>query len=205
MINKKVKTITKSLIILSLIILLFLPIFPFDFLKSAPYYGQLLFLDIPDFTFSSTKGKYLIHQHLKNKLTFLYFGYINCTPICSSKILYLEGIAKRVENLGLEDIQFVYITIDPTRDQHNINEYINSLNGNFTGLYSNLSQTQQFSRSFFAFYNKANFIKKEYDFDHNRSIYLIGPDLQTTIIYPFSYIEVNKVINDIKRLKEELL
>ena len=57
-------------------------------------------------------------SHLKGKWSFLFFGFTHCPDICPSTLVSLSKLRAQITKgiNGTENVQFVFISVDPKRD-----------------------------------------------------------------------------------------
>lgn len=201
------KPVLKFTIIAILLLLFFFPVISINIFDNGDFYGMELQKGMPDMTVQSLNGAFPIIENFKAKWSYLYFGYIHCTPICSSKMLYLSNLADKIEALNYNDVQFIYFNIDPKRDSPELlKEYLESNWNNFIGLYSNINKTRAFSRNFFMRLSKtksntAN-ADSDYEINHNSSVFLIDNNAKLRLIYPYSHLDIDKMLKDLLKLKD---
>jgi len=70
------------------------------------------------FALTDHKNRVFDLAGLKGKWSFLFFGFTHCPDICPTTLAILararDNIAK--SKVGAEDVQFVFISVDPNRD-----------------------------------------------------------------------------------------
>jgi protein SCO1/2 len=71
--------------------------------------------DIQPFTLADHTGKVFDNRSLLGHWSFVFFGYTHCPDVCPTTLSVLSSVARKVGNHA-DDVQFVFITIDPGRD-----------------------------------------------------------------------------------------
>ena len=76
-------------------------------------------------------------SRLKGKWSFLFFGYTHCPDVCPTTLAVLararDNIAKTTA--GAEDVQFVFISVDPNRDSASkLRQYVDYFDAAFLGV-----------------------------------------------------------------------
>lgn len=69
----------------------------------------------PDFTIRASDGGELQLSHYRGKVVLLSFGYTSCTAVCPVTLAVLAQAHRKLGRLG-SDLQVVYVTVDPERD-----------------------------------------------------------------------------------------
>lgn len=87
----------------------------------------------PDFVLPGTTGSKLKLSAYRGKVVLLGFGFTSCTAVCP---VTLATLAQAHRKLGAQakDLQVVYITVDPARDDATqLKKYLNAFNPTFVG------------------------------------------------------------------------
>src|SRR3990170_1240697 len=74
---------------------------------------------------------------LKGKWSFLFFGFTHCPDVCPTTLAVLararDNIARNT--VGAEDIQFVFVSVDPNRDSAiKLRRYVDYFDTSFVGV-----------------------------------------------------------------------
>lgn len=87
----------------------------------------------PEFALKGSDGAELKLARFKGKLVLLTFGFTNCPEVCPTT---LATLAQARKQLGAEaaDVQVVYVTVDPERDDiPRIRQYLTAFDPSFIG------------------------------------------------------------------------
>lgn len=78
---------------------------------------------MPDFTFTDMHGKTFSNNSLKERWSFIFFGYSHCPNLCPTTLAAMRQISQR---LGANPyLQFLFISIDPEHDNPSrLKEYL---------------------------------------------------------------------------------
>jgi protein SCO1/2 len=121
---------------------------------------------------------------LKNKWTFLFFGYTNCPDVCPATLTQLVLMKKSISQWSNKPInsQYLFISVDPERDTvPRLAEYIQYFDNNFIAATGSQSKLKQVEKQFQVFHRYG---KKDsnglYTVQHSAEIYLINPRGQLT-------------------------
>jgi len=95
------------------------------------------------FAFTDHENRVFDLSRLKGKWSFLFFGYTHCPDICPMTLATLarahESIAKTTA--GAKDVQFVFISVDPSRDTAGkLGEYVTYFDTSFLGVTGSSAQ-----------------------------------------------------------------
>src|SRR3954451_10214281 len=126
------------------------------------------------FTLTDQSGKRRSDTEFRGKLMIVYFGYTFCPDVCPTDLM---AITQALNALGpaAEDIQPVFITIDPERDTKVLADFMSGFHHSFIGFSGSPDEIRNVSQAYKAFYVKVpNEQTGDYSIDHAGVIYLIG-------------------------------
>ena len=126
------------------------------------------------FTLTDQTGKQRSDTDFRGKLMIVYFGYTYCPDVCPTDLM---AITQALDALGpaAEDVQPVFITIDPERDTKLLADYISAFHRSLVGLTGSPDEIRKVANSYKAFYVKVQDERsRDYSIDHAGVIYLIG-------------------------------
>jgi protein SCO1/2 len=116
---------------------------------------------------------------LKGKWTFLFFGFTHCPDVCPTTLAVLararDNIAKNMA--GAEDIQLVFISVDPNRDTASkLRQYVNYFDTTFLGVTGDNAQIGNLAGQLGAAYQVAITPGMEnYPVYHTAAVFLLDP------------------------------
>ena len=116
---------------------------------------------------------------LKGKWSFLFFGFTHCPDICPTTLTVLararDIIAKNT--VGAEDIQFVFISVDPNRDTAGkLRQYVDYFDTTFLGVTGDNAQIGNLAGQLGAAYQVAFTPGMEnYPVYHSTMVFLVDP------------------------------
>ncbi len=156
----------------------------------------------PPFTLRSADGKVSL-KDFHGKVVLLYFGYTYCPDVCP---ITLSAIKRALSEMGeqAEQVQLVFITVDPQRDSpKRMNEYVHFFNPSFVGLSGTLDEISQVAEAYdiHFHYNDAE-SKTTYSVDHTASVIVLDKEGNKRIIWPHDF-EVKDMISDLNRLVKQ--
>ena len=151
---------------------------------------------ITSFNIPSTKSNSL-YNDLNNKWSLIFFGYSSCPHLCPKTLAYMNNISKLTNN---ENLQFVFVTIDPKRDTiEHLNSYLKTINPDFIGASGNIEDTLKLTKELNIYVANVDPEKVEH-VDHSGSLVLISPNIEFSAI--FTKIEdPNMVAKEIKTIQ----
>jgi len=89
--------------------------------------------EAPDFSLQSSEGGKLALRDYRGKVVVLGFGFTSCTEVCPITLATLSQ-AHRKLGVAAADVQVVYITVDPERDDPaRMKKYLHAFDPTFVG------------------------------------------------------------------------
>ncbi|MCB1532071.1 MAG: SCO family protein [Alphaproteobacteria bacterium] len=136
------------------------------------------------FALTDHTGKDVTQEAYAGQYKLIYFGFTYCPAICPTE---LQKITKVLNILGDEgdDIQPLFITIDPERDTvDTMRGYVSLFHPRLIGLTGNRAQIDKVLANYRVFAQKVEDPENnDYTMDHSSFIYLMSPDDTLISIY----------------------
>ena len=159
----------------------------------------------PDFTLQGSDGSELKLSRYRGKVVALAFGYTNCPSVCPVTLGYLAEARKKL-GAGARDLQVVFITVDPERDdpQH-LKKFVAFFDPTFvaaTGTPGQLAEVRKvygITMSDKIFTDAASKSKGIYYLDHSSFVYLIDREGKLRAMMPFG-VTADDIEHDAKAL-----
>ena len=110
----------------------------------------------------------------RGKVLLVYFGFSYCPDVCPTD---LQEIGLAVDRLGAagDDVQPIFITVDPARDtSEHLKEYVAMFHARFVGLTGDATALDAAARAYRVYYARVELEKSDYTVDHSAFIYLMG-------------------------------
>lgn len=131
-----------------------------------------------DFTLTDTNGQPFTLSQQTDKITVLYFGFTSCPDVCP---LTLHDLSRAFVDLDQpsDDLQVVFVTIDPERDTPDLmSMYVGRYNENFIALTGDSAALQTAYDVFGVWAEKVDLPTSAlgYTMDHSADVYIIPPD-----------------------------
>jgi len=136
---------------------------------------------IGDFELESTNSDEFNLESLKGKWTFLFFGYTFCPDVCPTTLSTMAQVRKQLgSNQAMEDVQFVFVSVDPARDNiEHMSKYVSYFDKTFIGATGPLKKLDTLTSQLGVLH-----LRDEpddtgnYHVDHSAAISLIDPELR---------------------------
>jgi protein SCO1/2 len=147
-------------------------------------------------------------SRLKGKWSFLFFGFTHCPDICPTTLAILararDNIAKSA--VGAEDVQFVFISVDPNRDTAGkLRQYVDYFDTTFLGVTGNDAQIGNLARQLGAAYQVAFTPGMEnYPVYHTTAVFLVDPRARYHAMFtpPFDAETISRRFKVLRHLEE---
>lgn len=126
------------------------------------------------FTLTDHAGRQRSDSEFRGRLMIVYFGYTSCPDVCPGDLM---AITQALDAMGpaAEDIQPVFITIDPERDTKGLADYVSAFHHGLIGLTGSREEIRKVANSYKAFYVRVpDDGSRDYSIDHAGVIYLMG-------------------------------
>lgn len=154
----------------------------------APRPGEVLASGQPDvggaFQLIDHEGRAVDQSMLEGKWSLVFFGFTYCPDFCPTTLAALDATKKRLGDKA-EDLQIVFISVDPERDTPQaLKDYL-STDGfpeGVIGLTGTPEQVRAAADAYRAYYQKVG-EGEGYTMNHSLTVYLMGPDgkFRTTV------------------------
>ena len=124
---------------------------------------------------------------LRGKWSFLFFGFTHCPDICPTTLAILararDDIAKSAA--GAEDIQIVFISVDPNRDTASkLKQYVTHFHATFLGVTGDNAQIGNLAAQLGAAYQVAITPGLEnYPVYHSTALFLVDPRARSHAVF----------------------
>ncbi len=173
------------------------------------YHGVLLEPAIPaaDFTLLDVKNDQPFHfKSERGRITLLYFGYTQCPDVCPTTM----GVWQQVkQGLGpaAEQVDFIFITVDPQRDTPEIlANYMSVFDEAFTGLGGQAEPVSEVIKDYGIFVEREYYDQNEtteiYSVNHSASTFLVDSNSALRVRYPFDT-PAEDILADVQHLLNE--
>lgn len=160
---------------------------------------------IDDFTYTDQNGKPFSLKDLEGKVWVADFVFTNCDTICIPMTSNMKSLQDEVKKEGIENIQFVSFSIDPTIDTPQVlTEYGNGYGVDFSNWHFLTGYSQEHIQEFAKDSFKAIVIKPKTGDQvvHGTSFYLVNGEGKVMKDYNGVELPMEDIINDIKTLQK---
>ena len=152
-----------------------------------------------DFQLTDQDGRPVDQTMLQGKWILVFFGFTYCPEFCPTTLAELAAVRQRLGDRA-EDLQIVFISVDPERDTpRQLKDYLSSdgFPPGTIGLTGSPEQVAQAAKAYRAYYEKVG-EGEGYTMNHSLTVYLMGPDgrFRTAVAYGLGPDKSAKIVQD---------
>lgn len=129
------------------------------------------------FTLVDQDGRTVTQEMLKGRWSLVFFGFTYCPDYCPTTLAMLDATKRELGAEG-EDLQILFVSVDPERDTPQaLKDYLSSdgFPKGVIGLTGTPQQIAQIAKAYGAYYEKVG-EGEDYTMNHSLAIWLMGPD-----------------------------
>jgi protein SCO1/2 len=154
--------------------------------------------DAPDFSVRGSDGTSLTLSHFRGKVVVLGFGYTSCPNVCPVTLAVLAQAHRKLGSLGPQ-VQFIYLTVDPERDNaERLKQYLAAFDPTFVGGTGTPAQMAAVRTNYGVTAEKHG-SGSDYAVAHSSFVYLITRDGKLRALMPFGH-KADDYVHDISML-----
>lgn len=155
----------------------------------------------PDFELLGSNGGELKISSYRGKVVLLAFGFTSCTAVCPTT-LNTFAVARRKLAGAAADVQVVYITVDPQRDDAaRLKKYLGAFDPTFVGGTGTEQQLAAVRRNYGISAQK-QLLGDSYTFEHSSFTYLIDRSGRIRALMPYGH-NPDDYVHDLTLLLKE--
>lgn len=138
------------------------------------------FRPVSSFVLSSAKHGPITEKNLRDRWTFVFFGYLSCPDVCPNTLYELSTFWQQLHYDSRDSpqpVQVLFVSVDPKRDSvERLADYVAHFNRDFIGATGGVGQIERFARQFGAgFLYEPETASGQYLVAHTSAIFLIDP------------------------------
>jgi protein SCO1/2 len=154
--------------------------------------------DAPDFSVRGSDGTALTLSHYRGKVVVLGFGYTSCPNVCPVTLAVLAQAHRKLGTLASQ-VQFIYLTVDPERDNaERLKQYLAAFDPSFVGGTGTPAQMAAVRTNYGVTAEKHG-SGSDYAVAHSSFVYLITRDGKLRALMPFGH-KADDYVHDISIL-----
>ncbi len=157
----------------------------------------------PDFSLTNQNGDLFRLHDQRGKVVLIFFGYTHCPDVCPITLSEYKRI-KTILGEQSENVQFVYITVDPDRDtQERLQVYLENFDPGFIGLTGSQQELEPVWKKYGVYHQRQDTGSAAgYLIDHSARMYTIDKMGNWILNYPYG-MEPDRIATDISHLLKQ--
>jgi protein SCO1 len=149
---------------------------------------------------TATDGKPLNLARFKGKVVLLAFGFSNCGEVCPITLATLAAARKKLGPESARDVQVVYVTVDPERDDAaRMKKFLGAFDATFIGGVGTRAEIDAAHKSYGISAVKKMNADGSYLIGHSSSIYMIDRAGGLRAVMPYGH-PADDFVHDLKIL-----
>jgi protein SCO1/2 len=155
----------------------------------------------PDFSIRGSNGQDLKLSQYRGKVVLLSFGYTTCADVCPVTLAVLAQ-ARRQLGAGGADVQVIYVTVDPERDDvARLRQYLAAFDASFMGGTGSATQLAAVRKDYGISATRIP-AGDSYLMSHSSFVYLIDRGGRLRALMPFGH-PARDYVHDLNLLLEQ--
>jgi protein SCO1/2 len=157
----------------------------------------------PDIELQDQSGDLFRLGDQQGKVVLVFFGYTHCPDVCPITLTEFKQIKQDLGDLS-DQVQFVFVTVDPERDtRQRIRQYLSSFDPEFIGLGGAREDLEPVWKSYGVYEAKHDpGSQGEDQVDHTSRVYAVDKEGNLRLTYP-SEMGVAAMLEDVRYLVGE--
>jgi protein SCO1/2 len=153
----------------------------------------------PELALQGSDGKPLNLARFHGKVVLLAFGFSSCGEVCPITLATLAGARKKLGDEAA-NVQVVYVTVDPERDDAaRMKQYLSSFDATFVGGVGSRTEIDAAQKSYGISSTKKVYADGNYTIGHSSSIYMIDRAGGLRAVMPYGH-TADDFVHDLKIL-----
>jgi len=158
------------------------------FAQLYEFQGSLIDPPIPaaDFELTDQHGDTFKLSNHNGEVVLIFFGYTNCPDVCPVTLSEFKQVKAQLGEKA-EEVQFVYITVDPERDTvQRMKDHLENFDPTFVGLTGDTPDLEPVLKAYGVYAAKVDSGSAAgYLVDHTARVYAIDVNGNLRLTYPF--------------------
>jgi len=153
----------------------------------------------PELKLQGSNGQPLRLASFRGKVVLLAFGFSSCGEVCPITLATLAGARKKLGEAAA-DVQVVYVTVDPERDDAaRMKKFLGSFDPSFIGGVGSRAQIDAAQKSYGISSTRQVYPDGNYTIGHSSSIYIIDRAGGLRAVMPYGH-TADDFVHDLKIL-----
>jgi protein SCO1/2 len=157
--------------------------------------------ETPSFSLDGSNGGKLSPRDHLGKVVIVEFGYTYCQEVCPITLAHLTEAWRKMGSAA-RDVQLIYVTVDPARDNpERLREHLTAFNPSFLGATGTPDELQAVEKAYGVVARQVVSLNPAlgYAVDHSSSLYLVDRQGKLRGLVPFGT-PVDDIVHDLEFL-----
>lgn len=130
------------------------------------------------FTLTDNNNRPFSLGSIRNKWTFLFFGYTSCPDVCPTTLTEMTRLSDLLSTIKTRNtVQFVFVSVDPQRDStEQLKGFIRYFNEDFIAATGTIEQLNMLTQQISIKHRRLTEQGDDYPVEHSADILLLDPD-----------------------------
>lgn len=141
----------------------------------------------PPLDLVDSKGQEFDLKKYQGDVVLIFFGYTSCPDVCPTTLSEMKRVEAALGEAA-EDVQVVFVTVDPERDTTDkLNSYVSLFDPSFIGLTGSLEALETAWKDYGVFreIDTESETAAGYLVNHSSRLYLVNPDGELSVTYSY--------------------
>ncbi len=152
----------------------------------------------PDFKLKGSDGSEVSLARYRGKIAIVVFGFTSCPTVCPTTLRTLAD-ARKALGADAEQLQVVYLTVDPERDDaERMRAYLATFDPTFVGATGTADELAAVRKEYGIFANRES-VGESYSFSHSSYTYLVDRSGMLRALMPYGQ-KAEDYVHDVRIL-----
>lgn len=157
-----------------------------------------------EFELVDENGNVVNAEQFLGKSTLLFFGFTSCPDVCPTTLARLEAAAQRMDGALRDDLQVLFVSVDPRRDDaETLRTYTDAFGPRFVGLTGDKEALDELTRRYRVTYGYGEKDDNgNYDVSHSSAVFAFNAQGDARLLIRDSD-PMEAVVADLERLVDD--
>ncbi|AYC33639.1 SCO family protein [Pseudomonas cavernae] len=162
------------------------------------------FMPALEFNLTDENGRLVSAKDYLGKPTLLFFGFTHCPDVCPTTLAYLAAVSKQLDGKAREDLQVLFVSVDPVRDDpQTLRHFTDTFGPQFIGLTGDKAALDALTRRYYSLYESgAKDEAGNYAVMHSSAVYAFNRNGEARFLFHGGD-PMDPVIADLRHLSKD--
>lgn len=157
---------------------------------------------LPSFALEDAWGEPFQNKNFNNKWSVVTIGFVSCPDVCPFILTNLRVVSNQIAQISRDNIEVVFVSVDPTRDKDILADYVDHFGHNVTGITGEETELQKLAKGIGAYYElEKPDSSGQYNVRHSAFAVVVSPEgeMVARLSPPLPALETAKFIVNLMR------